>query len=152
MFGWLKSKKYSIFAPTDGEVIGLEEVPDEVFSARLAGDGVAIIPTSSTFVAPIDGTVSKIFPTNHAYVIKNGDVEAIVHIGIDTVNLKGNGFVRIANEGDKVKVGDEIIKADLDYIANHARSTITPVVINSSKISIKQMGDIKKTTLIMEVG
>lgn len=151
MFGWLKSKKISIFAPADGEVVGLDSVPDEVFSARLAGDGAAIIPTSCTFVAPIDGIVSKIFPTNHAYVIKNGDIEVIVHIGIDTVNLKGNGFTRVANEGDNVKMGDKIIKADLDYIANNAKSIITPIVTNSSKVSIKQIGDIKKTTLIMEV-
>ncbi|MBD3807822.1 MAG: PTS glucose transporter subunit IIA [Epsilonproteobacteria bacterium] len=151
MFGWLKSKKISILAPADGEVVGLDSVPDEVFSARLAGDGVAIIPTSGTFVSPIDGTVSKIFPTNHAYVIKNGDVEVIVHIGIDTVNLKGNGFTRVANEGDNVKIGDEIIKADLDYIANNAKSIITPIVTNSSKVSIKQIGNIKKMTLIMEV-
>lgn len=151
MFGWLKSKKISIFAPADGEVVGLEEVPDEVFSSRLAGDGVAIKPTSGIFVAPMDGIVSKIFPANHAFVIKNGDTEVIVHIGIDTVDLKGSGFVRIANEGDNVKAGDEIIKADLDYIANHARSTITPVVVSNSKIVIKQMGEIKKTTLIMEV-
>lgn len=151
MFGWLKSKKISILAPADGEVVGLDSVPDEVFSARLAGDGVAIIPTSGTFVSPIDGTVSKIFPTNHAYVIKNGDIEVIVHIGIDTVNLKGNGFTRVANEGDNVKIGDEIIKADLDYIANNAKSIITPIVTNSSKVSIKQIGNIKKMTLIMEV-
>ncbi len=151
MFGWLKSKKISIFSPTDGEMIDLNSVPDEVFSARLAGDGVAIKPSSGIFVAPIDGTVSKIFPTNHAYIIKNGELEVIVHIGIDTVNLKGNGFIRVANEGDIVKVGDEVIRADLNYIANNAKSIITPIVTNSSKVSIKQIGDIKKTTLIMEV-
>ncbi len=151
MFRWLKSKKISIFSPTDGEVIDLGSVPDEVFSARLAGDGVAIKPSLGTFAAPIDGIVFKIFPTNHAYIIKNGELEVIVHIGIDTVDLKGSGFTRIANEGDNVRVGDEIIRADLNYIAENGRSTITPIVTNSSKVSIKQMGSIKKTTLIMEV-
>lgn len=151
MFGWLKSKKISIFSPVDGEIVNLDSVPDEVFSARMAGDGMAIKPTSDIFTSPINGTVFKIFDTNHAYVIKNGELEVIVHIGIDTVNLKGEGFTRIASVGDKVKVGDPIIKVDLPFLEANAKSTITPIVVNSSKISIKENGTIKQENLIMEV-
>lgn len=151
MFGWLKSKKISIFAPVNGEVVDLQSVPDEVFSARMAGDGVAIIPTSDIFVSPIDGTISKIFPTNHAFVVKNDELEVIVHIGIDTVNLDGKGFTRIANVGDKVSVGDEVIKVDLPFLEANAKSTITPIVVNSSKVSIKQTGETMQKNLIMEV-
>lgn len=151
MFGWLKSKKISIFAPVDGEIVNLDSVPDEVFSARMAGDGVAIIPTSDIFVSPIDGTISKIFPTNHAFVVKNNELEVIVHIGIDTVNLKGEGFTRIASVGDKVSVGDEVIKVDLPFLKANAKSTITPIVVNSSKVSIKQKGETMQKNLIMEV-
>lgn len=151
MFGWLKSKKVSIFAPVDGEIINLDNVPDEVFSARMAGDGVAIIPTLDIFVSPIDGIISKIFPTNHAFVVKNDELEVIVHIGIDTVNLDGKGFTRIANVGDKVSVGDPIIKVDLPFLESNAKSTITPIVVNGSKILIKENDKIKQKDLIMEV-
>jgi sugar PTS system EIIA component len=151
VFGWLKSKKISIFAPVNGEVVDLQNVPDEVFSARMAGDGVAIIPTSDIFVSPIDGTISKIFPTNHAFVVKNDELEVIVHIGIDTVNLNGKGFTRIANVGDKVSVGDKVIKVDLSFLETNAKSTITPIVVNSSKVSIKHKGETMQRNLIMEV-
>ncbi len=150
MFGWLKNKKISIFAPVDGEIVDLDRVPDEVFSARMAGDGIAIQPTSDIFTSPINGTVFKIFDTNHAYVVKNGEFEVIVHIGIDTVNLKGEGFTRIATVEDKVKAGDPIIKVDLPFLEANAKSTITPIIVNSSKISIKENGKIKRENLIME--
>ncbi|MDD5358741.1 MAG: PTS glucose transporter subunit IIA [Sulfurovaceae bacterium] len=151
MFGWLKGKKISIFAPVDGEIIDLDNVPDEVFSTRLAGDGMAIKPTSDVFASPVDGTVYRIFDTNHAYVIKSNELEVIVHIGIDTVNLKGEGFTRVANVGDKVSVGDPIIKVDLPFLESNAKSIITPIVLNSSKISIKENGKIEQGNLIMEV-
>jgi len=155
MFGFLKRKIREIKAPVDGQVVELQNVDDEVFSQKLAGDGVAIIPVSESFTAPIDGVVSKIFPTNHAYSIKSDkDLEVMVHIGLDTVALNSEGFERIANEGDVVRSGDEIIRVDLAYLREHAKDIITPVVIlDESDVTTieKKIGIVKTNDFIMEV-
>lgn len=150
MFGLFKSKKISIYSPTSGNVVDLSQVPDEVFSAHMAGDGVAIEPSSGTYCSPIDGVV-KIFPTKHAFTVKSGELEVIVHIGIDTVELKGDGFVALVDTGAKVKAGEPIIEADLDFIIKQGKSTITPIVVNKSKIENIKLGLVNKTTQIMEV-
>jgi len=130
MFGFLKRKKRDVFAPVDGQLMDLGSVDDEVFAKRMAGDGVAILPVGEIFTAPIDGVITKIFSTNHAYSVKSKqDLEVLVHIGLETVALKGEGFERLAEEGDEVKAGDPIIKADLNYIKEHAKDIITPILI-----------------------
>lgn len=155
MFGFLKRKTRAVYAPADGQIVGLDKVDDEVFSQGMAGDGVAIIPMSDVFCAPIDGVVSKIFKTNHAYSVKSDkDLVVLVHIGLDTVMLKGMGFERLVEEGAQVKAGDAIIKVDLAYLRAHAKDTITPVVISDEsdvreidkKLTIVKCGDV-----IMEV-
>ncbi len=151
MFGLLKSKSICVSAPVDGEVVELGDVPDEVFSKKLAGEGLAIIPSSEIFCAPIDGKIVNIFATNHAFIIKNGRFEVIVHIGRETVELQGEGFTRVANIGDAVKAGDSIIKADLEYIAKSGKSTITPIVVYSDILETKKTGIEKQNDLIMEV-
>ena len=134
MFGFLKAKKQMIVSPVDGDIVALEEVPDEVFSQKMAGEGVAILPRSNTFVAPVSGVVSKIFSTNHAFSIRTDmGVEVLVHIGLDTVALEGQGFERLVEEGAKVSVGQPIINADLDFILSQGKATITPVVLNAEK-------------------
>jgi glucose-specific phosphotransferase system IIA component len=134
MFGLFKAKKHTIVSPADGDVVDLSEVPDKVFSEKMAGDGIAITPRSNTFVAPISGVVSKIFSTNHAYSIKakNG-LEVLVHIGLDTVALKGEGFKRLVEEGTTVSTGKPIISADLEYIESKGKNIITPIVLNHDK-------------------
>ena len=130
MFGFLKRKPREVMSPVDGQLLAIESVNDEVFSQKMAGDGVAILPIGNVFVAPIDGVITKIFSTNHAYSVKSKqDLEVLVHIGLETVSLKGEGFERLANEGDEVKVGDPIIKVDLDYIKAHAKDIVTPILI-----------------------
>lgn len=155
MFGFLKRKAREIKAPVDGQVVALESVDDEVFSQKLVGDGVAIIPMSNVFTAPIDGIVSKIFPSNHAYSIKNTkDLEVMVHIGLDTVALGGKGFERLANEGDEVKAGDAIIRVDLAYLREHAKDIMTPVIISDEsdvKNIEKRLNIVKSQDIIMEV-
>lgn len=155
MFGFLKRKKREIYAPVDGQVVALDQVDDEVFSQGMAGDGVAIKPISDIFTAPISGKVSKIFATNHAYSIKSDkDLEVMVHIGLDTVNLQGEGFERLVNEGDEVEAGDGIIKADLAYLNTHAKDTVTPVIISDEsdvKTIEKKLKVVKTGDLIMEV-
>lgn len=140
MFGFFKAKKEKIISPADGELVDLSNVPDQVFSEKMAGDGIALIPHSHTFIAPISGVVSKIFSTNHAYSItsKSG-LEVLVHIGLDTVALKGEGFKRLAQEGDSVSIGKPIISANLEYIKEHGKEIVTPIVVNYKKdISIEK--------------
>jgi len=134
MFGFFKSKKQIIVSPIDGDIVPLESVCDEVFSAKLAGDGLAIIPRSHTFVAPVSGLITKIFSTNHAFSIrtKNG-LEVLVHIGLDTVALKGEGFKRLVEEGDTVSVGKPIIFADIEFIKSQGKEIVTPIVVNHDK-------------------
>ena len=149
------SKIREIKSPTDGQIVALDSVDDEVFSSGMVGDGVALIPMSDIFTSPIDGTISKIFATNHAYSIKSPkDLEVMVHIGLETVALDGKGFERLASEGDKVKAGDAIIKADLSYIQKYAKDIITPIIItdNSDTKSIdKRLKIVKSQDIIMEV-
>ena len=155
MFGFLKRKPKVINAPINGTLIELEKVDDEVFSSKMAGDGLAIIPNGDTFTAPIDGVITKIFSTNHAFSIKSkDDLEVLVHIGLETVALKGEGFERLANEGDKVKAGDPIIKVDLEYIKAHAKDIVTPILISDeSKVKHieKKSNMVKNGDIIMEV-
>ena len=155
MFGFLSRKKREIYAPCDGQVVALESIDDEVFSQKLAGDGVAIIPMSDIFTAPIDGVITKIFSTNHAYSVKSAkDLEVMVHIGLDTVALQGEGFERLVNEGDSVKAGDPIIRVDLAYIKAHAKDSVTPIVI-SDESDVRQIDKrlkiVKSKDIIMEV-
>ena len=154
MFGLFKSKNQSIVSPADGDVIKLEEVEDEVFSTKMAGDGVAIIPRSNTFVAPVSGVVSKIFSTNHAFSIRTSNgLEVLVHIGLDTVALKGEGFKRLVEEGETVTTGTPIISADLTAIEKAGKDIVTPVLLNSEKsISIVMKNDhiVREGELLME--
>jgi len=121
----------------------------------MAGDGVAVIPMSDIFTAPIDGVITKIFSTNHAFSIKSEkDLEVMVHIGLDTVALEGKGFERLANEGDEVKAGDEIIRVDLAYIKEHAKDIVTPIIISDEsdvKSIEKRLLIVKSQDIIMEV-
>ncbi|MFP2770302.1 PTS glucose transporter subunit IIA [Oceanisphaera sp. KMM 10153] len=133
-----------IFAPLSGELVAIEEVPDVVFAEKIVGDGIAIKPSGNKMVAPCNGTIGKIFETNHAFSIESDSgLELFVHFGIDTVELKGEGFTRIAREGQQVKKGDTIIEFDLALLEAKARSTLTPVVISNMdevKEVIKQGG------------
>ncbi len=116
----------------NGEIVNIEDVPDVVFAEKIVGDGIAIKPTGNKMVAPVDGTIGKIFETNHAFSIESDSgIELFVHFGIDTVELKGEGFKRIAEEGQRVKVGDPVIEFDLPLLEEKAKSTLTPVVISN---------------------
>jgi PTS system glucose-specific IIA component len=127
-----KGAEVEIYAPLSGEIVNIEDVPDVVFSEKIVGDGIAIRPTGNKIVAPIDGVIGKIFETNHAFSMESREgVELFVHFGIDTVELKGEGFTRIAEEGQEVKKGDVIIEFDLPLLEAKAKSVLTPVVISN---------------------
>ncbi|MCW9714870.1 PTS glucose transporter subunit IIA [Avibacterium avium] len=127
-----KTVEVEIYAPLSGDIVNIEDVPDVVFSEKIVGDGIAIRPTGNKLVAPVDGVVGKIFETNHAFSMESTDgVELFVHFGIDTVELKGEGFRRVAEEGQTVKRGDTIIELDLELLEAKAKSVLTPVVISN---------------------
>lgn len=149
MFRFLK-KNHVLIAPISGKIINLNEVPDEVFAQKISGDGVAIKPTGDIIVAPADGMLTLVFRTNHAFGMKlvNG-IEILVHIGIDSVRLQGEGFERIAIEGSKIKVGDPIIKINREFLISKNINLITPVLItNMDKISDL----IVETNILVEYG
>ncbi|MEN5280599.1 N-acetylglucosamine-specific PTS transporter subunit IIBC [Serratia marcescens] len=123
----------TLVAPVTGEVVALEQVPDEAFASKAVGDGLAIRPTDNIVVSPADGTVVKIFNTNHAFCLETDKgAEIVVHMGIDTVALEGQGFKRLVEEGAEVKAGQPILELDLDYLNANARSMISPVVVSNS--------------------
>ena len=146
-----------IVAPLSGEIVNIEDVPDVVFAEKIVGDGIAIKPTGNKMVAPVDGTIGKIFETNHAFSIESDSgIELFVHFGIDTVELKGEGFKRIAEEGQRVKVGDPVIEFDLPLLEEKAKSTLTPVVIsnmdeiNAYKEESAKKSDFERTEMVKE--
>ncbi|MBS0854596.1 MULTISPECIES: N-acetylglucosamine-specific PTS transporter subunit IIBC [unclassified Tatumella] len=122
----------TLVAPVSGKVVAIEDVPDEAFASKAVGDGLAILPSGSTVVSPLSGTVVKIFATHHAFCLESEcGAEVVVHMGLDTVALEGNGFRCLITEGDSVVAGQPILEMDLDYLNSHARSMISPVVISN---------------------
>ena len=122
--------KKSIFAPMRGTVVPLEQVPDEVFSKKLLGDGVAILPKEGKIYAPVDGEVATVAETLHAYgFLSKEGMEILIHVGLETVHLKGEGFISHVKAGDSVVKGDLIAEVDLDFLKSRDISAITPVVI-----------------------
>ena len=138
----------TIYSPMNGKVIELKEVPDEAFAQKMVGDGCAIEPDKGIICSPIDGQLMNIFPTNHAIIFETIDgLEMIVHFGIDTVKLDGKGFQKLREPGP-IKIGDEIIKYDLDDIKDGVPSTRSPIIINNmekvEKIEILSLGKVVK--------
>ena len=123
-----------LFAPVTGEIVALEDVPDAAFASKAVGDGLAIRPTQPIVVAPCDGQLANIFNTNHAFaIVSDTGAEIIVHIGVDTVKLRGQGFKRLAQAGTRVKAGDPVLELDLDYLNAHAVSVLSPVVLSNAE-------------------
>lgn len=138
MFGSLKKlfggkdpeEKKVILAPAAGKVIPMKEVADPAFSQEILGKGVAIVPETGVIVAPASGEVTVMFETKHAVSIKTDfGAELIVHIGLDTVNLKGQHFKACVAQGDRVKAGDALVEVDLEQVKAAGYDMTTPVII-----------------------
>lgn len=119
-----------LLAVADGQAIPLEQVPDEAFSSKMLGDGFAVNPVSGTIYSPVNGKIDSVTETRHAYTIHSDDgLDILVHIGVDTVKLGGRGFISLVEQGDSVRAGDVIAKADLGLIKSHGLSALTPVLV-----------------------
>ncbi|GMA62707.1 PTS glucose transporter subunit IIA [Alicyclobacillus fastidiosus] len=127
-----EAKVVTIYAPVDGDIVPIDAVEDPVFAQRMVGDGLAIRPTSDTIVAPVAGTLTQLFPTGHAAGITTPEgLEVLIHIGIDTVELKGEGFTKLLEQGSQVEVGTPIVKLDLARLKDTAKSLVTPVIVTN---------------------
>lgn len=132
MFGLFKKKKTEILlgAPAKGKAVPLSEVNDPTFSEGMLGQGVAVIPSEGKIYAPIDGEIGMVFDTLHAVSLtaENG-AEVLIHVGLDTVKMNGDGFVGHVQAGDKVKKGDLLLEVDLEKVKEAGYDTITPMLI-----------------------
>ena len=132
MFGLFKEKKteYLLGAPAKGKAVPLSEVNDPTFSEGMLGQGVAVIPSEGKIYAPIDGEVGMVFDTLHAVSLTaDCGAEVLIHVGLDTVKMNGDGFVGHVQAGDKVKKGDLLLEVDLEKVKAAGYDTITPMLI-----------------------
>lgn len=125
-------KKGEVLAVQNGRAVGIEEVPDDVFARKILGDGVAVIPEDGKVYSPVNGMVVSTVLSGHAYGIQADEgAEILVHIGVDTVALKGEGFKSYVKEGQRVKAGDLLAEVDLELVKKKGYHTITPVLLTN---------------------
>lgn len=125
--------KAEVLSPLNGRVIPLKDISDPVFSQELMGKGIAIEPTEGKVVSPITGTVVMLFETHHAIGLKSEDgVEVLIHVGMDTVELKGKGFTAHVKNGDTVSAGDLLVEFDPAFIQEAGYSLVTPIVVTNT--------------------
>lgn len=138
-----------IVSPVNGELLDITQVPDAVFSQKMTGDGFAFLSRDGKIASPVYGKVFNVFPSKHAVgIMSDGGKEVLVHIGVNTVKLKGQGFTVLVEEGDLVAAGQPIMEVDLEYVKAHAPSIISPVIFSNlpegSSVTLKKPG---KTTI-----
>ncbi|RAP76280.1 PTS sugar transporter subunit IIA [Paenibacillus montanisoli] len=131
LFGSKASKmKIDVAAPVSGELVPLQSVPDEAFAQGLMGDGVAIEPSEGLVVAPFDGVISHLIDTHHAVIVEHASgLQLLIHIGINTVALKGEGYKALVQTGDTVKSGQPLIEFNPEFIRKSGYSTVTPIIV-----------------------
>ncbi|WP_413491032.1 PTS glucose transporter subunit IIA [Brochothrix thermosphacta] len=143
-------------APTSGKVVPLEKVADTVFSEKMMGDGIAILPDDNTFVAPFNGTVTTVFPTKHAIgLTSDSGIELLIHIGLETVSLDGKFFTTFVEAGDTITEGQKLVEVALDQLIAAGYDITTPVIVTNTDAYIdiisKDVTTIKKSETILYV-
>lgn len=134
MLKMFKKKGEQVFAPAAGTVMALADVPDPVFASGAVGEGFAVEPSEGNFVSPVDGELVLVAKTLHAFAVRtDAGAEILVHIGMDTVKLKGEGFTAHRAKGDRVKQGDLVISCELAEMAPLVPSMVTPVLVTNGK-------------------
>ncbi|KYD21523.1 PTS sugar transporter subunit IIA [Parageobacillus toebii] len=145
----IETRVVEIHSPLDGEAMPLEEVPDPVFAQKMMGDGLAIIPKNGKVVSPVNGKVVQIFPTKHAVgLVSEEGLEILIHIGLETVELNGEGFEVAVSAGEKVKVGDPLLNVDLDYLEQKHKEIVTPIVITNMLNKAGELEYIAKNNVV----
>jgi sugar PTS system EIIA component len=134
VFSFFKKSKLKIIAPVHGVLVPLKDVPDPVFSQKMMGEGIAVIPSEGNIHAPVNGTIILIAATKHAVGIRAEDgTEILIHVGLETVALNGKGFSVAVKEGEKISVGQLLLEVDWEYLKVQAKSIVTPIVITNSQ-------------------
>lgn len=151
-----KNKGNLLHSPCNGKVVPITEVPDSTFADKILGDGFAVIPSEGKVYAPADGEVSMVFDTLHAVTMTSTQgTEILIHIGLDTVTLKGEPFPPHVVAGDKVKQGDLLMEVDLDKIQAAGLNTITPVLICNTdtygKIALQKKGEVTLEDAVLKL-
>lgn len=119
-------------SPLKGRIIQLEKVPDQMFSDKAMGDGFAIEPLDGTVVAPVDGRVIQLYPTNHAIQIQSTNgLEILIHVGVGTEKLKGEGFEAFVKKGDRLRKGQKLLEVHLNYVERFIPSTVTSIIFTN---------------------
>jgi len=130
VFGKRKDKEFEVLSPMSGRAIRLETVQDEAFAEKMLGDGAAVVPENGMIFSPVSGVVADITDTKHAFCITTHDgVDILLHVGINTVNLKGEGFCVLVKSGDTVAAGDKLAEVNLDLLTKHGMPFDTPVLL-----------------------
>lgn len=132
-------QKLKVLAPLSGEVVSLEEVPDPIFSEKMMGEGIAIMPTEGNIYSPFEGEVIFVAESKHAIGLRSKDgVEVLIHVGLETVSLKGKGFNLHVNVGEGISQKQLLMEVDWPYLKEHVPSIVTPIVItNSTEMNIQ---------------
>lgn len=149
--------QYEISSPIIGEAVELSEVSDETFASGMLGKGIAVKPQDGKVIAPFDGVVEALFPTNHAIGLKSavGDIEILVHVGIDTVELEGNGFRAFKGVGDTFKKGEVLTEFDIEFIKEKGFDTIVPIIVSNtddfSEVEACGNGRVQANTVILQI-
>ncbi|MGT2716172.1 beta-glucoside-specific PTS transporter subunit IIABC [Streptococcus respiraculi] len=128
------SNKKKIASPLKGTLLPLEQVNDETFAGKLLGEGIAIVPSNGKVVSPIDGVIASVFPSKHAIgLISQDGVEVLIHVGLETVNLNGEGFTSFVKEGDKVQKGDVLLEVDIASLIDKGYDVTTPIIVTNTQ-------------------
>ncbi|MEF9990870.1 MAG: PTS glucose transporter subunit IIA [Romboutsia sp.] len=151
-----KEEAMMIGSPIEGEAVSINEVNDPTFASEMLGKGVAIKPAKGRVVAPVSGEITIVFETKHAIsIVSETGVEILIHIGLDTVKLKGEYFTTHVKVGDKVEVGDLLLEFDVEKIKEAGYDTITPMVVCNSaefgNVAAINIGSVKELDTVVEI-
>lgn len=135
LFHKAKREPLQLKAPMKGQIIDITEVPDAVFANKYVGDGLAIYPTEGRVYSPVDGEIILMADTGHAIGIRSkAGFEILIHIGLDTVGMNGEGFENLVSEGEKIRAGQLLVSFDLELVQHWAKSIVSPIVIMNMEV------------------
>ena len=152
MFNYILTQNLEVIVPCTGRIIDITQVQDPVFADKTMGDGFAVEPDSDTIMAPFDGTITFLPRTTHALILENNDVQLLIHIGLDTVDLHGEGFTALIKEGDIVRKGTPLIKFDRQLIQSKQKALTTIVALcNQEDVVAKLEKDLSGRGPILKI-